>query len=502
MPVRREVVRASACAFVMGMSAASGAHAQGAITAWPEVAVFASPGQRTFIDAPPFVTGVRVVAVGGRGGGDAGGAGAIVAATLPAAGRKRVQVRVARSGVIGGSLALTGLDAIAVKRAAGGEPGSSAAGSGGGSSSVTVATSPVGEVVAAGGGGAGGPFDGALGGAGGPANAPGLSGGAVSATVAGPGTGGAAGTASASGAVGAGGAAAGPGCAAGLPGGPAGGATAGGNPRLVRAAGGTWKGSSGPAGAGGGGGSGRHSGGGGGGGGLCSVEALAGGGGGGGGGGASLVPAGGSFALDTSGAPSVTLTWIHETTPPAIEISFPRPGAVIAPGALRHPRFRCIDERGGSGIAACKGSALRGAPLDTSTPGRFTLTVEARDRWGNVASETVPYHVRDIVRPRLSHVAVAPGRLPDRRGHLRFALSEAATVRLDIERHSVGRAARWRRVGRITLTGGPGSNTIPFSGRLDRRPLVPGRYRVVVRARDTAGNPARPARVTFSVVAR
>jgi hypothetical protein len=107
-----------------------------------------------------------------------------------------------------------------------------------------------------------------------------------------------------------------------------------------------------------------------------------------------------------------------------------------------------------------------------------------------------------LVRKSLSHVAVAPRRLPDRRGHLRFALSEPAAVRIAVDRRAGERPARWRTAGRITRSARAGTTTIAFNGRLAGRALAPGTYRAVVRARDAAGNAFAPITVRFSVLDR
>jgi hypothetical protein len=116
----------------------------------------------------------------------------------------------------------------------------------------------------------------------------------------------------------------------------------------------------------------------------------------------------------------------------------------------------------------------------------------------------------------------APRRpLAARGSRLRFTLSEPAAARILIERALTGRrvgrrckpprrkvpnrhsCTRYQRAGTITrhnLSAGP--NTIPFSGRIGRRPLAPGAYRTTITATDPAGNRSTPTRATFTIVRR
>jgi hypothetical protein len=43
---------------------------------------------------------------------------------------------------------------------------------------------------------------------------------------------------------------------------------------------------------------------------------------------------------------------------------------------------------------------------------------------------------------------------------------------------------------------------VPFSGRLGRRALKPGRYRAVIAATDAAGNKSSTVTLTFRIVRR
>jgi len=102
---------------------------------------------------------------------------------------------------------------------------------------------------------------------------------------------------------------------------------------------------------------------------------------------------------------------------------------------------------------------------------------------------------------------------------LSLALSEAATVRLSVARAVAGRQVGGRcqrpsarNVGRprctrwVTLSGGlvrslpAGPNALRYRGRLAGRALRPGPYRLLARARDTAGNLSRERGTRFVIL--
>jgi hypothetical protein len=86
-----------------------------------------------------------------------------------------------------------------------------------------------------------------------------------------------------------------------------------------------------------------------------------------------------------------------------------------------------------------------------------------------------------------------------------FELSEAATVRLEID-HLGGKKYKLRRGltagGVIQLKGRPGSNTVHFNGKFGRRRLITGGYGLKATATDSGGNHSAPKSVTFNVVSR
>ncbi len=78
---------------------------------------------------------------------------------------------------------------------------------------------------------------------------------------------------------------------------------------------------------------------------------------------------------------------------------------------------------------------------------------------------------------------------------LRFALSESAVVRFRVAR----RGARRPLKGSFSRRGRAGTNRARFSGRLRRRALRPGHYRLQLTATDAAGNRSRRAAVRFVI---
>ena len=99
--------------------------------------------------------------------------------------------------------------------------------------------------------------------------------------------------------------------------------------------------------------------------------------------------------------------------------------------------------------------------------------------------------------------------------HLRYRLTEAATVRFTVRRRRAGRLVRgkcWlhRRAGKrcaltlrvrgsYSVAGARGVNRSRFRGRLRGRKIKPGRYYLVAVATDLAGNRSRAVRVAFRI---
>jgi hypothetical protein len=443
----------------------------------------------------PGITAVRATAVGGKGGGSAGGFGAVVSAEVPVSEGLRLVVSVGRNGTSASGRLV---------------PDSFAGGTGGDSSGIALCPSPAGRprcliergITAAGGGGSGGGTLLLPGGAGGNADAPGSAGAAVpGGTAAGAGG---AGTASAGGAGGAPAVLPPGGCKVSDPG-------VGGRPGELTGVGGLAVAQPEAYRTGGGGGAGNNGGGSGASAPVCDGELA--GGAGGGGGGWSRVPNGGTIAVDTTGQPLVKVQLLREQVAPTIVIEAPGDGAASTRGEVVTVKYTCSDEANGSGIASCSGPIASGAPLPTDSTGRKTFTVTATDKAGNVASKTVGYTVADAV-PTLRSVRV---RAIWRRGVsgasvvIGFKLSRAAAVRLRIDRITNGtisgrrcvtpsrrgrtgrRCVRAVRVKSVRHAGRSGANSVTLRTARGGG-LVPGRYRLTIEAVGAVGG--KPVVVT------
>ena len=131
---------------------------------------------------------------------------------------------------------------------------------------------------------------------------------------------------------------------------------------------------------GGGGGGGLF--GGGGGGGACEV------GGGGGGGGSSLIPAGGEAQITSCCIePQVQII-----VAPVISIASPGDGASYTQGQVVNASYSCTAAEGAT-VKTCAGTVANGAPIDTSTPGPHSFTVNTEDQEGAKGSKTVSYTI-------------------------------------------------------------------------------------------------------------
>jgi hypothetical protein len=139
----------------------------------------------------------------------------------------------------------------------------------------------------------------------------------------------------------------------------------------------------------------------------------------------------------------------------------------------------------------------------------------------------------DTTAPALSGLALTPTRFhpftsgpsiraaAKRGARVYYTLAEAATTGFAVRRARPGRRVRGRCVapkprhrerkrcrryvrvpGAFTHAGSPGANAFAFSGRIDGKPLRPGRYRLVAVARDAAGNASKPVRAGFRVTRR
>jgi len=482
---------------------------------------YTTPGL-TKVTLPAGVTSVHIVTVGGRGGGVEGGYGAVASADLalavPEGSANQLRVLVAGNGGIG----------LAGANGGGATARSlSLAGGGGGWSQVsscigwTSGTCTVFErkVVAAGGGGAGAAGLPGTGGAGGSA---GVTGGAGSSTPAhtaaeGGGTGRRGATASG----GTGGSTSDLSCENGEP---------GGAPTLGIAAGAGGKGGmsgslDGHGDGGGGGGGGSQGSGGGGGGGVWCADDTGMSGGGGGGGNSTILPPGGQLAVDTSGIPSVTLTYEPApppvtppvVTPPAggiaqpaaiftmptVRIATPVDGAVYAQGSTVNAHYTCDAASSTVSITSCTGPVSEGSAIDTTALGLHRFAVTATDVTGMTGEATVEYRVTDQTRPRLRKLRITPSAIGPTGATsfatVRFKLSEVAQVLARVSPAAGGDARTSRAKGRV-ISGRAGANSFRLRRRIDSRVLPAGAYRLTLVAIDAAGNRSRPVQGRFAIV--
>jgi DNA-binding beta-propeller fold protein YncE len=151
------------------------------------------------------------------------------------------------------------------------------------------------------------------------------------------------------------------------------------------------------------------------------------------------------------------------------------------------------------------------APAPTPAPDTLAPTVT------RVAFSPHRFRVARAATPGNARTAGRRRRAP-RGSRLRFTLSERSDARIVIEQARTGRlvggrckpssrrlrkrrrCTRYTPAGTLARRGFPaGANTIPFSGRIGRRPLAAGRYRATVTATDRAGNRSRPTRATFTI---
>jgi hypothetical protein len=103
------------------------------------------------------------------------------------------------------------------------------------------------------------------------------------------------------------------------------------------------------------------------------------------------VPAGGSTSTDTTGVPSVTISYAT----PTASISTPANGASYAFGQQVTSSFTCADVLGGPGNASCvdQNGNPSGSAVDTSAVGAHVFTVTATNADGLVGQGSVSYTV-------------------------------------------------------------------------------------------------------------
>lgn len=101
----------------------------------------------------------------------------------------------------------------------------------------------------------------------------------------------------------------------------------------------------------------------------------------------------------------------------------------------------------------------------------------------------------------LSHPRIRIAKTSTARRHrtlLRFSSSEAGDLTIVIERTRRGR--RPRPIATLGATIKAGRSSVVLTGKVGKRQLAPGGYRITISVRDAAGNVSKPARRSFRIV--
>lgn len=193
------------------------------------------------------------------------------------------------------------------------------------------------------------------------------------------------------------------------------------------------------------------------------------------------------------------------------------PGYIVSPGSIPDAELPMAELRPLAGSDAIDAA-------DPSEPAPFDLDGLARvldgDGDGIARADLGAYELQppagapggggpgagpalDAVPPSIARLRVTPRRLgvvpaARARARVRFALSEAATVTLGLQRL---RSKRWAPLGRqVRLGGRTGANSVRLPRRFARLAADPARYRLVAVAADAAGNRSARARARFALV--
>jgi glucose/arabinose dehydrogenase len=133
-------------------------------------------------------------------------------------------------------------------------------------------------------------------------------------------------------------------------------------------------------------------------------------------------------------------------------------------------------------------------PHDADVGQLLGCAVAATNGDGNTRALSAVVRVADHTPPKLTALSLSPPAF-GRRTVVRFRLDEHATITVTVER--IGRGHKIAGSRRIRCNAG--TNRFAFNRRIGGHSLAPGRYRLVLRARDARGNPAKPVRVRFSI---
>ena len=94
-----------------------------------------------------------------------------------------------------------------------------------------------------------------------------------------------------------------------------------------------------------------------------------------------------------------------DLTDPVVTITTPADAGTYGQGTVVAADYECTDSQ--SGIASCVGTVADGAPIDTSTLGLHSFTVDAEDNAGNTTSVTHNYTVEVYTGPSAENVILS-----------------------------------------------------------------------------------------------
>ncbi|MDO8213516.1 hypothetical protein [Conexibacter sp. CPCC 206217] len=137
-----------------------------------------------------------------------------------------------------------------------------------------------------------------------------------------------------------------------------------------------------------------------------------------------------------------------------------------------------------------------------TTPGQRVVQVAG----GGQPGGDVPRRaVADHVKPRLSGASITRGsfKAGAKGVQLRFRLSERATLWIAVVKLAKRRGTAGKTVGTLVAkVGTAGAGHVAFNGRIGRRTLAAGGYKLVVTPVDAAGNRGRAVTLAFRTVRR
>ncbi|CAN5572129.1 hypothetical protein BH11ACT8_BH11ACT8_11390 [soil metagenome] len=131
-----------------------------------------------------------------------------------------------------------------------------------------------------------------------------------------------------------------------------------------------------------------------------------------------------------------TLADVPDATAPTVSVDEPAAGASYVQGDAVVPSYTCRD-RGGSSLATCTATAV-----DTSTPGRHTVSVTATDGAGNTTTVTRGFRVLASYRP---DALVRAGRAGAWVGDGRYGSAGSQRVVADLRSRTGSTVVRLRR---------------------------------------------------------